>query len=109
MERQNWSLEAESLPPPWWGDGLGVGTQPCTDASCVPLGQSSTLNHLAENNVFGIVPLAKVRGLWRGSGVRWLAARGLGVGEASGGLEHPPRGIARTRSGWVAVPQPGLP
>ena len=36
------SLEAESLPPPWWGDGLGVGTQPSTNASCVPLGQSST-------------------------------------------------------------------
>lgn len=32
----------------------------------------------------------------RVGGVRWLAARGLGVGEASGGLEYP-RGIARTR------------
>lgn len=36
------SLEAESLSPAWQGDGLGVGTKRCADASFVPLGQSST-------------------------------------------------------------------
>lgn len=60
-----------------------MGAKHCADASFVPPRTELHLNHLAENNVFGIVPLAKVRGLW---GLGWQSWA-LGAEDASSGLE----------------------